>query len=245
MFSDEEKRNTFKIAYHRDFTSLSIENTDRYIDESNSNNAITYIEVDIRLTKDRRIIVAHNNDLIVNNKHVRISELTYEEARRLTISDRNKLVNIRETVFLFNGGVIINLRFDDNYKELCDELIKELMPFKNSLNIIVQSTNVEALTYLRRNSTFDCQLIVTSNNYQYANRFERLSIDHYILNEKLYKELSIRGKKIAITTINNERDIDTIINYVGDDYKDIIYSTTCPNLIYSKLKEKDSHKERL
>ena len=66
-----------------------------------------------------------------------------------------------------------------------------------------------------------------------------MSIDHYILTEKLYKELAIREKKLAITTINNERDIDTVLNYVGDGYEDIIFSTTCPDLIYSKLKEKD------
>ena len=239
MSNDEEKRNTFKISYHRDFTSLSNENTDRYIDESNSNNSITYIEVDARLTKDGRIIVAHSNDLIVDGKHVRISDLTYEKARDLSISDRNKLINVREAAFLFNGGVIITPRFDGDYVPLCNELIRELVPIKNNLNIIIQSTCVEVLSYIRRNSALDCQLVITDKNYQYANRFERLSIDHYILTEKLYKELAIREKKLAITTINNERDIDTVLNYVGDGYKDIIFSTTCPDLIYSKLKEKD------
>ena len=150
MSNDEEKRNTFKISYHRDFTSLSNENTDRYIDESNSNNSVTYIEVDVRLTKDGRIIVAHSNDLIVDGKHVRISDLNYEEARNLSISDRNKLINVREAAFLFNGGVIITPRFDGDYLPLCNELIRELVPIKNNLNIIIQSTSVEVLSYIRR-----------------------------------------------------------------------------------------------
>ena len=239
----------FKIIHHRDFASISSENTGEYVSESNKEFYITYVEVDARLTKDGRLVVSHNNDLLVDDRHVRISDTDYREVTRFRLGSGNKILSLKEAIFLADGGVIINPRFDDNYKTVCDELIRELRRYRKSANIIVQSTNVDALTYLKKNSSIDCQLVVNGDNYQSIHLFDRISLDYYILDNSvkrgidLYKEFAIRNKKMTLTSINSEDDLERTLNIVGDDYKEVTFSSCYPKMVYEKLKAKEDIKK--
>ena len=252
FMSDDDspkKSSSFKIVHHRDFASISSENTSEYISDANSKFYITYIEIDARFTNDGRFVVSHNNDLLVDGRHIKVSDLSYREATRLKLGKHNTILSLKEAIFLSDGGVIINPQFGNDYKTICDELIKELRHYRNRDNTIVQSTNVDALTYIKKNSTIDCQLVVTGDNYQYIHRFTRISIDHYILDNSierginLYREFAIRDKIMTLTSINSESDLERVLNIVGDDYKQITYSTCYPEMVYERLKEKEDTKE--
>lgn len=63
----------FQIAAHRGFSSLEVENTLDAISLADSKNYIDYIEVDLRLTKDKKIVLSHNSCLLtLQNKSVKI-----------------------------------------------------------------------------------------------------------------------------------------------------------------------------
>ena len=74
--------------------------------------------------------------------------------------------------------------------------------------------------------------------------FDRIGLNYYLLNEDIYKDLSLNNKKLSLWTINNSKDIDMIVDIVGDNYKDIIYITNYPDVIVTKLNEINDNKVR-
>ena len=268
---DKIVNDDFLVSAHRGFSSLAIENTKEAISFARDKEYIDFIEIDVRLTKDGKLILSHDNDLLVNGRHVRISNLTYEEATSLTFNYRdtysnnyifndpenlliierennlsNKdyhLIGLLEAIELAQGkGILLDIKFDGNIEELCNELIRELNGVDTS-NIIFQSANVEGIRYLREHSNFNCQLLVSSKeNLKYIDEFERIGLNIYILDEELYKELCFKNKKLALWTINNTKDLDRVLDIVGDNYKDIIYITNYPDIIVTRLRERERTK---
>ena len=67
-FAKEIDSDEFFIAAHRGFSSLGVENSADSIICASNEEYIDYIEIDARLTKDGKIILAHDNKLI--NKEI-------------------------------------------------------------------------------------------------------------------------------------------------------------------------------
>lgn len=55
----------FLVAAHRGFSSKEIENTTNSITLAKNTKYIDYIELDVRLTKDRKLVLSHNNSHII------------------------------------------------------------------------------------------------------------------------------------------------------------------------------------
>ena len=55
----------FLVAAHRGFSSKEIENTTNSIILAKNTKYIDYIELDVRLTKDRKLILSHNNSHVI------------------------------------------------------------------------------------------------------------------------------------------------------------------------------------
>ena len=268
---DKIVNDDFLVSAHRGFSSLAIENTREAISFAREKEYIDFIEIDVRLTKDGKLILSHDNDLLVNGKHVRISNLTYDEATSLTFNYRDTysnnyifndpenlliverennlsnqdyhLIGLLEAIELSQGkGILLDIKFDGNIEELCNELIRELEGIDTS-NIIFQSSNVEGIRYLRDHSNFDCQLLISSKeNLIYIDDFDRIGLNIYLLDSELYRELCFKNKKLALWTINNTKDLDRVLEIVGDNYKDIIYITNYPDIIVTRLRERERTK---
>lgn len=239
---DTKSNNNFLISAHRNYISSDIENTKEYILLMNDNDYVSYIEIDARLTKDKKIILSHDNDLIVDGKHQKIADLTYEEVSNLKIGDNNKLIDLDNAIMLANKGIIINLKFDNNIIELCNELNNELEGYDTS-NMIFQTTNIDGIRYLNNNNDLNCQLLINNkDDLKYIDEFKRVSINIHLFNEELYKELSYKNKKISLFVINNKEDLDKVLNIVGDNYKDINFITNYPDVIDNLLKENSFRK---
>ena len=268
---DKIVNDDFLVSAHRGFSSLAIENTREAISFAREKEYIDFIEIDVRLTKDGKLILSHDNDLLVNGKHVRISNLTYDEATSLTFNYRDTysnnyifndpenlliverennlsnqdyhLIGLLEAIELSQGkGILLDIKFDGNIEELCNELIRELEGIDTS-NIIFQSSNVEGIRYLRDHSNFDCQLLISSKeNLIYIDDFDRIGLNIYLLDSELYRELCFKNKKLALWTINNTKDLDRVLEIVGENYKDIIYITNYPDIIVTRLRERERTK---
>ena len=268
---DKIVNDDFLVSAHRGLSSLAIENTREAISFAREKEYIDFIEIDVRLTKDGKLILSHDNDLLVNGKHVRISNLTYDEATSLTFNYRDTysnnyifndpenlliverennlsnqdyhLIGLLEAIELSQGkGILLDIKFDGNIEELCNELIRELEGIDTS-NIIFQSSNVEGIRYLRDHSNFDCQLLISSKeNLIYIDDFDRIGLNIYLLDSELYRELCFKNKKLALWTINNTKDLDRVLEIVGDNYKDIIYITNYPDIIVTRLRERERTK---
>ena len=263
----------FLISAHRGFSSLAVENSKEAIILANSKNYIDYIEIDVRETKDNKLILSHDNDLFTNERHVRISDITYDEAVRLNLSYKfakrynywlktpEEILEIRRTNGLSdisynligldealeladNKGILLDIKFDGNIYSLCNDLINYFKD-KDTNNIIFQSLDIEGIRYLKNHSNFDCQVLVSNiEDLSKVDDFDRIGLNYYLLNEDIYKDLSLNNKKLSLWTINNSKDIDMIVDIVGDNYKDIIYITNYPDVIVTKLNEINDNKVR-
>ena len=70
----------FLIAAHRGYSSLAVENTKNAIDIASNTKYVDYIEIDARLTKDKKIVLAHSNSLLTKNQQtISIDDENYKD----------------------------------------------------------------------------------------------------------------------------------------------------------------------
>lgn len=111
------------------------------------------IELDVHLTADGKIAVAHDDSLLrICKKDLRISESAYADIRgeRIFSSDEG-IPLLSEVLSLVNGRVplLIEIKVDNNnYEPLCDALAAELCGYDGE--ILLQSFDPRALSYLAK-----------------------------------------------------------------------------------------------
>ena len=83
----------FKYLENHKFLAFShrggaLENKENTIDAFQKSIEIgyKYIETDVQCTKDDRLIIFHDNDLLrINNQNIKISEILYEDLKKINI----------------------------------------------------------------------------------------------------------------------------------------------------------------
>ena len=270
-YTDSFTEDNFLIAAHRGFSSLEIENTSKAIMLAEEKDYIDCIEVDARMTKDGKIVLSHNSyllaegeyDVDVSNSYysnIMNTNLVYQNSNfpnngidwteKSLINERNNdligqkynLIDLIEGINLCKDKIILlDLKFQNNDDEFIDELILELKDI-NTDNIIFQSTDTKALLSLQEQTNFKCQLLIDSKyDFKNINDFNYFGIKKSLISYDIVKKLIDEGKKVAVWTINNSKDLNNVINTLGEYYKDVLYITDYPDLIATKLyyKEKE------
>ena len=136
---------TTNLIAHRGLHYNYLENTLGAFKEAIKNNYI--IELDIRLTKDKKIIVFHDNNLFrITGINKNINESTYEEL--------NKIINIptlQEVLNLVSGKVpiIIEIKLSKKLFQLEKELSKLLDNY--NYRFAIQSFNPLSILWFRIN----------------------------------------------------------------------------------------------
>ena len=254
----------FKIAAHRGFSSLAIENTFEAVTIANSCNYVDYIETDIRLTKDKKLVVSHNDTITTTKKRqLRISKSSYNTLKKykyINIFDEIKNIsNIKknnnyELLTLEkclnscdNKKIILDLKFKNNTDAFLDELDNEIKNM-NLDNLLFQSDNLQALLVLKkRHPDYNTIAIMkTKKDLEYIDIFDRISLYKNLINKDLIDKLINENKEFAVWTLNNPNDINKLMNALGDNYKEPIYITDYPNLVETCLYKKQiENKKRL
>ena len=264
-YTDNFTNDDFLIAAHRGFSSLEIENTTDAFSLANSKDYIDFIEMDVRLTKDNKLVLSHDDYLLAEGEYsVDISSSDYDNimdtsliyqnsyffSHKINFAERSlinsrinnligkkyKLNNLLEGINSSNNKkIILDLKFQNNEDEFIEELIKELKGI-NTDNIIFQSTDIGGLLELKEKTNFRCQLLVDSKyDLMFLDDFDYYGIKKNLATYDLVKNLLDTDNKVAVWTINNSNDLDNIIDELGDSYKDVLYITDYPDLIATKL----------
>lgn len=260
----------FKIAAHRGFSSIEIENTKEAISSASNQDYVDYIEIDARMTLDGKIVLSHNNNLQINPLvSLNVSDLTYDQAistkfnynlspldsslfsnvslaEKNMISQRKSSLNNKhyQITGLLEGleackdkKILLDLKFSKNVEAFTTELQEELKYIDTS-NIIFQSSNLLAITYLQENTDYNCLAIMDSeDDLQYLSLFKNVGIRKNLITHDIIDKLLKANKGIAIWTINNTEELTKTVAELDDLYKDIIYITDYPDLIANKLHE--------
>ena len=135
--------------------------------------------------------------------------------------------------------IIIDLKFADKDIEEYVTMLKKELKHVDTSNIIFQSLNIDGIKYLQDNSDYTCAALISNEKDLYRiSEFDYVGIRYQLITDDLINELVKLNKKIAIWTINDSNEFDSVIDKLGDNYQEIVYISNNPDIIFTKLEEK-------
>ena len=206
-----------KLISHRGLNNHEYkENSREAIISSLNEDYIAGVEIDIRLTKDKKLVLYH--DKLINigiDKEKYVKNLTLSELKTYT---NNTVCELNELLIELNTNkeILIEIKYEDNnYKEIVDIVYETIKNYLN-LNIKICSFNKDVISYFKKKyKNYQVGLIIgiKKNKYRFFNFYNFNSIS--ILHHKLLKNndyvwtiddintfnmLKNKGKNIAIIT---------------------------------------------
>ena len=126
-------------------------------------------ELDVRMTRDRQLVVIHDSDLRrLCGVEGKVETMTWEQLRPLRLlNSKERIPLLQEVLPLFEGKapLIIELKTErKNYRELCERVCRMLEGYRGLF--CLDSFDPRALWWLRRNEPFVVRGQLTENFFQ-------------------------------------------------------------------------------
>lgn len=185
-----------KYIIHRGITSKNIkENSYLAIKKAIKDKESIGVELDIRLTKDKKIVLSHNS--LINLKV--IEETIYSDLiKNNYLTTLDKILDI-DTNKIF----LIDIKTNNNYKVFGDILMNTLNNYNK--NIYLASFDKNIIKYIKsKYKKGIITLLYRRNNYDFIITNYKL-----ISNNKIKK---IKDKEIFLWTIHNNNELEELKN---------------------------------
>lgn len=187
-----------KYIVHRGITSNRFkENSYTAIKRALIDKSSLGVEFDIRLAKDDKIVLSHDN--IINFNY--IENMNYNDIIK------NKYLTTLDKVLTINTDkiLLIDIKVNNNYKKFGNLLLKELDKYER--NIYLASFNKKVIKYLRKKTKYKKGIITL--NYKKSNN-DFVVINYNTISSKKIND--IKNKEIFIWTIHNNNDLEKVKN---------------------------------
>ena len=187
-----------KYIIHRGITSNRFkENSYIAIKRALIDKSSLGVEFDIRLAKDDKIVLSHDN--IINFNY--IENMNYNDIIK------NKYLTTLDKVLTINTDkiLLIDIKVNNNYKKFGNLLLKELDKYEK--NIYLASFNKKVIKYLRKKTKYKKGIITL--NYKKSNN-DFVVINYNTISSKKIND--IKNKEIFIWTIHNNNDLEKVKN---------------------------------
>lgn len=187
------------------------------------------IELDINITKDKKIIVFHNKKI----NRIKIEELTYKEIK--DISNTN-IITLKEVLDLTKGKVPLLIEIKAKYNKETLNIISKILDTYNK-DFAIQSFNIKIIRWFKKyRNNYLRGILISNKNYKSIKKFLKYNIyqiyckpDFLSCNYKLGQDKIIINKrhklKVLGWTITNKKDYNT-------------YKLYFDNLICDNMEEK-------
>lgn len=153
------------------------------------------LEIDVRITKDKKLVLIHDPviDFVSKGSGI-VSNLTLKELQEYNYGkSKERIVTLEEVLNSINTNKIILIELKEmgnNYIDLVDETIKTIKKYPE-LNILISSFNYFLLTYLKNNyPNIKCGLIIGYgiNTLKINNEFDFNITSNKYVNKIVEKE---------------------------------------------------------
>lgn len=133
------------IIGHRGAAGMALENSSNAIKQA-LDLSVPMLEIDVRLTKDKKLIVNHDADLVRTASDPRkICDHTYDELKDVKLNDGSKILSLEQALKLIGSThVMIELKDEASEYALLDVLDK----FPNA-TVSIASFKISQLAVLR------------------------------------------------------------------------------------------------
>lgn len=239
------------IVAHRGFSGIYPDNSYLAISKALELPCVDMIEIDVRLTSDKTIVLHHDKNTSINDLIVSISKVDLTDIEDdLAINDFNLYnlgdINTKDSIFLFSRylskskyqsylirlknilflfkdskTLIIDIKTNKVDYQFIEELNKLLMDYQG--NIYIQSNCYEFLIYMQEKyPSYKYLFIVNSKN-----DITKMSsnFDGFTINYKLLDDIIVDDDKLYfIYTINSKEKYLNVIN--NENYHENMYIIT-------------------
>lgn len=159
--------NNFKfilIAHRGIYNNLNIPENSIKSFKKAVNNGIP-IELDIHLTKDNKLVVFHDDNIIrMTGTYKKIRKCTYDELKQFYLLETEEKIPLLSDVFkLVDGKVLIDVEIKDDKRvsRTCRELIRLLNKYNGP--VIIQSFHPKYISWLKKvKPKYICGLLITN-----------------------------------------------------------------------------------
>ena len=203
-------------------------------------NAIDHgvaFEFDIHLTKDKQLVVCHDESLKrTTGKEGIIEDLTLKEIKdNYRLLDGGEIPTLQEVYDLNKERVpmVIELKvFRKNYKELAETFRKTLGNIKDKKNALIISFDPRSLWPLKHEGFIRSLLVIKSDEYTWFFRHtvESVDLDMNLFEEKRVKRYA-KNHFTNVWTIDNEEKL----NKYAPQADTITFQFIDPKLVKEKL----------
>lgn len=211
------------MIMHRGFfdNDRIVENTIKAFKKANSNHHP--YELDVRLTKDEKVVVFHDDSLKrLGSSNKKISSLTYDELKEEKLLGIDSIPLFEDVLKLDNKyGIMIEIKNDDDNMLLVDKVLDLLKEYKGKYCII--SFNKNTLKYIRsKNKDIILGLLIgfrkekpleRLSNKMFIKTFKPdfLSVNKRDIDYKYIKKYK-KNNPVLIWTIKNREDFNKYKN---------------------------------
>ncbi|MDI6592090.1 MAG: glycerophosphodiester phosphodiesterase family protein [Patescibacteria group bacterium] len=225
-----------KVLGHRGCAGLEPENTIRAFKRA-LDLGVDLIEFDVRMTKDKKLVVIHDEklDRTTNGKGF-VRDFAFEEIKKLDAGKGEKIPSFEETLNLLKSEkpiIVIEIKEPQITEKILKIIKKENLENKvlivsfwhnilNKIKEIEPEIKTGAILAGR-----PMNLVSTAK----AAKSKLLCLRHEFIDEELVKNCHRKGIEINAWTVNELKDIERMIK-LGID----IISSDYPNRVLAKLK---------
>ncbi len=212
-----DKQNTKMIA-HRGLSGLEQENTVLAFIAA-GNRSYFGIETDVRITKDKKFILCHDDNLKrISGFDVKISDATYEELRSYSLYDFDskerkeyvRLASLEEYLSVckkYDKVAVIELKEVYREEDVVN-LLDTTFQYLKEENVIFISFYLKNLQYIRKyNSNVKIQFLTSDFNKAILNELRKLEagldINYHQLSKEIVETRHKYGIEVNVWTVNN------------------------------------------
>jgi len=225
-----------KILGHRGCAGLEPENTIRAFKRA-IDLGVDLIEFDVRMTKDKKLVVIHDEKLDrTTNGRGYIRDFNFEEIRKFDAGKGEKVPSLEETLdFLKDQRPTIVIEIKE--PETTEKILKIINREKVKDKVIIVSFWLEALKKIKeidpkiktaalfRKKIKNIILLIKKI------KADGLGLEYHSIDEKIVKDCHKENLEINVWTVNEIEDIERMIE-LGVD----IISSNYPNRVLEILK---------
>ena len=219
-----------KIA-HRGASGHILENTKKSFKEALKLNT-EGVEFDVRLTKDKRIVVIHDEDLrrVANNSDL-VKDLTLRQIRKIKQKDGEDILTLKDALKILHHSCVYKIHLKEKGME---ERVINFIKQRHLEKRVIITTDFFSVARKVKNICPDLKVeLGGTRNRIKAEKIIRwaknakadfISPHHSIITEKLVKEAHKSGLFIDAWEVNEKKDIARMkrmgVDAITTDYPD-------------------------
>lgn len=212
------------LVAHRGLQSKNTkENTLAAIKLGNKNSNIHAVEIDVRLTKDEKIVVIHDKDIErTSNGKGLVREMSLDRLRQFNYGSflkRSSISTLDEVLQEFNGNTLLIIELKDELDKniLFSAKVLEIVKNYPNLNIWFKSFSKEIILFLKEKTNLPVGALVNKNHLDNLD----LDVDFYsmskqIITQDMANKKIQNNKPIMVWTINSNEDLKLLKANIGN-----------------------------